>query len=660
MSNEYKMTLSLSVLNHLGVNLYSNIPAVMSEVVANAWDADAKNVKINIDFASRKIVVIDDGCGMSFDDINSKFLLVGYNRREDSPGQTPAGRIPMGRKGIGKLSLFSIADKIEVHSKKGEETNAFLLDSKAIKEELDSSGSEYHPDKIEYAFPDFSGESGTRLVIRDLKKTMTESTARFLRQRLARRFALYDMDFRVLVDGEEISIDDRNYFGKLEYLFQFGKDYSEHCAENVEKESRGFQFDKDGKPSPNGEYAVSGWIGLVRSSSDLTRDDNLNKVTIFARKKLAQENVLDDFGFGGFFTRYVVGEINADFLDKDGEEDIATSSRQGIMEDSPRFKALYAFLKGELSHVGNARDKYKAASAVSDACKLIPEIKEWLGSLSSPLQKAAEKLLMQINKIQTDESHRAQLFVYGIQAFHSLRARDLLHSFESIDPQELPAFLKAVAEFDDLEEAHYHEIIRGRLLVIAKMGKDINANQYEEVLQKYLANHLWLLDPSWDRATSQPSVEQRVSQIFEGLSGNLSAAERNGRIDILYRKTAGTHVIIELKRPNVSLKKGELSDQVGKYRRALKKCLRAAGEINPHIEVVCILGKELQGWEDKEDRNREMEALASEDIKVLQYLEMLSNAERMYQEYLDAKAKVSEIQTLLSKIRDRISASDNV
>ena len=40
----YKMTISLNVLSHLGINLYSNIPAVLSEVVANSWDADAEVV----------------------------------------------------------------------------------------------------------------------------------------------------------------------------------------------------------------------------------------------------------------------------------------------------------------------------------------------------------------------------------------------------------------------------------------------------------------------------------------------------------------------------------------------------------------------------------------------------------------------------------------
>lgn len=42
MSNSpYRMTISRNVLNHLGLNLYSNTPAVLAEVIANAWDADA-------------------------------------------------------------------------------------------------------------------------------------------------------------------------------------------------------------------------------------------------------------------------------------------------------------------------------------------------------------------------------------------------------------------------------------------------------------------------------------------------------------------------------------------------------------------------------------------------------------------------------------------
>ena len=68
----YKMTMDLNVLDHLGINLYSNIAAVLAEAVANAWDADAEIVDIKI---------VDDGIGMSVDDMNGKSLRVGYRRR---------------------------------------------------------------------------------------------------------------------------------------------------------------------------------------------------------------------------------------------------------------------------------------------------------------------------------------------------------------------------------------------------------------------------------------------------------------------------------------------------------------------------------------------------------------------------------------------------
>lgn len=70
MDSKYKMSLSLNVLNHLGINLYSNIPAVLSEIVANSWDADAENVEITIE--NNEITILDDGCGMDAKDIKRR------------------------------------------------------------------------------------------------------------------------------------------------------------------------------------------------------------------------------------------------------------------------------------------------------------------------------------------------------------------------------------------------------------------------------------------------------------------------------------------------------------------------------------------------------------------------------------------------------------
>ena len=82
------------------------------------------------------------------------------------------------------------------------------------------------------------------------------------------------------------------------------------------------------------------------------------------------------------------------------------------------------------------------------------------------------------------------------------------------------------------------------------------------MIQNYLAENLWLLDPSWERAADAIHVEERVTTAFQEISEELSEKERNGRIDIRYKKMYGHHVIIELKRPDIRTNDFELMGQV--------------------------------------------------------------------------------------------------
>ena len=126
------MTVNLSALEHFGINLYSNLAAVLTEAVATAWDADSRTVDIRIDAKANSIVITDDGIGMTVKDMNKKYLRIGYRRREDKslPGKlTDKGRQIMGRKGLGKLSLFSVADRIEVHSAKDGQRRSLRMSS---------------------------------------------------------------------------------------------------------------------------------------------------------------------------------------------------------------------------------------------------------------------------------------------------------------------------------------------------------------------------------------------------------------------------------------------------------------------------------------------------------------------------------------------------
>ena len=115
MARELELSFDINTINHLGVKLYSIIPPMLAELVSNAWDADAHNVWIRVSNEDKKIEVTDDGVGMSFDELNDKFLKVGRNRRIELNEDTTAdGRKVLGKKGLGKLSMFGIGPSITV------------------------------------------------------------------------------------------------------------------------------------------------------------------------------------------------------------------------------------------------------------------------------------------------------------------------------------------------------------------------------------------------------------------------------------------------------------------------------------------------------------------------------------------------------------------
>ena len=377
---KYQMSIDLNVLNHLGLKLYSNVPAVLSEVVANSWDADAEEVDIKI--KSDQIIITDDGHGMTEADINEKYLTVGYERRKRDTKQTLRYERPvMGRKGIGKLSLFSIADIVEVQTIKDGRKNGFVMSAQKIEAQISKQdGSTYYPDPL--PGDKFTlDKDGTRIVLTKLKKRVSQAPAA-LRKRLARRFSIIgtEYNFTVRINGESVEITDRDYFHKLQYLWYYGEGgekYIGFCnSQKLEHKER-----REGKIEAESEvdavavdYQVTGWIGTAVGSGDLKDgEDNLNKIVIMVRGKLAQEDILEDFTEGGLYTKYLIGEIHADFLDIDEEEDIATSNRQEIIKDDPRYLALRNWVKGELRNIKRQWTALRNEKGIEEA-RQIPAI----------------------------------------------------------------------------------------------------------------------------------------------------------------------------------------------------------------------------------------------------------------------------------------------
>ena len=647
MSKPYTLDIDLNVLNHLGLNLYSNVPAVLSELIANAWDADAGRVEVSVEErgGDKQIVIKDDGCGMDDTELRDKFLVVGYRRRSTASGdRTPKGRFVMGRKGIGKLSVLSIAMKVQVFTKKkNKDPLGIELEVAEIQEAIEAK-QKYHPPRIRVPEAIDLGHSGTAIVLSDLKKRVNASLDRYLRQRVARRFSVIGDDFQVLVNGSEITLKDRNYFGKLEYALVYG-DFDTSKFEHDEKY---IVQREENTVDEQKQQAVRGWIGLVEKSGSLQDGDNLNKISVLARGKVALEDILDSYREGGLYTKYIIGELEADFLDLTEEEDIATSSRQDFIQSDPRFVQLREFIARELKYLARERAKMKDEEGAKRASE-IPALKEWYESLKEDKKTAAKKLFGRINQIAIDDEHRKTLYKYGVLAFEHLRHKEKLNELPQLDINNLEAAVKLFSELDDIEASWYYEITEGRLGIIKKLADHIDEDALEKIIQKHIYTYLWLLDPSWDRATETPYLEQSVIKAFEQVSDKLTPEEKRGRLDIRYKKTSGKHVIIELKRGSVFISSYDLMAQVDKYIQALEKQLQVTNE-SGSIEVICLTGRELSDWETPERRQKSEKSMQERDIRVITYQQLIRDAEASYRQYLKKSKEKGRIKKLLDEI----------
>lgn len=646
---KYKMSIDFNVLNHLGINLYSNIPAVLSEVVANSYDADA--TEVNIDIYNDKVVITDNGCGMDEEEINRKYLMVGYQKRKGPNGiiKTPIyNRKVMGRKGIGKLSLMSIAKTIEVYTCKDDKQSAFKISVDDIVKKIESGETkDYEPQEI---MPDNSLTKGTRIVLSNIRNNRTLDRPEKVKTELSRRFVVLNNTFVVKVNGEEITFADRKYFDKVKKAFIYG-----HCPIEINSQLSMFDNDlktivRENKLTINGkECEINGWIGYVNKSDDLKEGPvSLNKISILTNGKLGQEDILQDLHNTSMFTNYIIGEIDADFLDE--EQDLATSNREEYQKECPEYEALFNFLKDEISHIGSVWNKDKEEQGISAAISVEPKIEKWYNSLEGDEKKSAKKILGKVNSMISNEDQRRDFTKYGILAFEKMKLKKNLSVIDKFDETTISALPILFDEVNNLEESMFYQIVKQRMEIIDKFEKLTNEQQKERVFQEYIYKNLWLLDPSWERPTCNETMETRLSTLFEG-EVELSEDEKKARLDIRFKEVAGKTVIVELKRYNRVVTSGEILDQVRKYSNGIDKILRKQHpDIPPVYEIIVLLGKYVDNDSSIKNCEQVAESLKPQHSRVVYYDELICNARNAYKAYYDARDKINPILDIFNEI----------
>ncbi len=362
--------ISLSVLNHLGRDLYRNFITVLGEAISNSWDAGAKNVWIEIDKENGCFSIKDDGHGMSETDFRTKFLNVGYSRREDDNARTPKNRTLIGGKGIGKLALLSCAERVHITSKTSDtEYMGAIIDNgeldKAIDGENKAESKNYELAKLDtriFENLQRGHNYGTIIYFENMNKGINNSI-KILRKLIAMhfRFSLTcenDDSFSIFVDGTPVGFDDlKTLSKKTEFLWVID--------EFPDPFLKTFNL-KEKLNIPEPTKTIEGFIASVEKPSDLnilSAGERIG-IDVFVNGRLRETNILRHLrGFTArVFTSYLYGQIHLNTLDDGSSENVNrfTTSREGIKPGDEVYKELLQFIKEKiLSSLGGQWDKWR-------------------------------------------------------------------------------------------------------------------------------------------------------------------------------------------------------------------------------------------------------------------------------------------------------------
>ena len=634
--NKYKMTISRLTVDKLGVKLYDRVSAVIAELVANSYDADAETVTIEapmgtylatvsqgkIKDAGHQIVVQDKGSGMSPDVINSFYLKVGAERRNDPKrgNKSPKhGRLVMGRKGVGKLAPFGICNKIEVISSGGDSTEQvddngntiagyrtahFVMQRDAILSDVDE---EYAPNLGELD-ETIQPESGTRVIMTEFINRRVPDLETFSRQ-LAQRFGVQSKAWKIkLVDTNLVpGTEEREAtVGAFSIPTMPGTRITLEgpTSEVVDHSCKGKYraVDEDGNDVPGAEagftfhdgrfYPVIGWVAYARQSY---RDELMAGVRIYCRGKIADQTSLFNrkSGFTGEFNirSYLVGELHTNWLDED--EDLIQTDRRDILwsdplgQDFEKWGQKVVTLIGTKSREPMKRRIWEQFLEVGDVPTRIETA--FPGDRWKPVRETTLRLARLMGeRLREDEvkdlEHVESLVQLSLMLGPHVQLDEALRDAASEKEAPIGVMAAILRTARVAELSSYGMIAEKRVQVIERiLGLTDTQQTDEQQLQDSLFEAPWLINPLWSPITANQSLStlrDRFTQFFkERTKEELSLtrfSDSKKRPDFVLSSDDFGLQIIEIKKPKHTLTNTEW-DRVQVYIDQMQAFLDAPG-----------------------------------------------------------------------------------
>jgi hypothetical protein len=670
------------IVEDLGLNLYTSLPRVLIEFVANAYDADAKSVDVRLDLAkitqaretiketykkqkaaaekekrlkelaplaSRTLpsditIVIDDaGHGMSREDLRTKFLIAGRRRRKEEPhlnGRSEGGRPLMGRKGLGKLAGFGVGKKVEVITRRNGEAHATKI---ALA--YDALSGAAAADEIpvpEEQLTDGGGlpsTGGTRIVLLELLYDPTDADGAIIEGEIAEQFELIDpTEFSIMLNGSEVRRHQRTHDFAWPNPDAPIEDWAEHKWDAEDGRALSFKWRMrfTGK-----QQALLGSRRGVRVYSHL-------------RLASAPSLLKADTNMHGFrMTDYLDGVVHADFIDDEPADYIATD-RQSLRWESPLLAPMHKFLSEQIREActacSNHREKMSPKEVKVDLFTK-KEIAQY--SFTKRDEKVAYRIAVALNSAckqgVKDTIYKTKLPIL----IKSIGHGNVMAAISSLADQDHPDLNRVAIEVGRLRSLEIDQLVtnaRGRLSAIKALKKIVEAVDFkrgndERTIQRLLERSPWLINPSFASfITANQQMDTVVKRLTKELKVGVHAPkkvnmkERPDLVFLLGSDAAASVVIIELKAPNLVLDSDDL-DQLVAYMRMTRQWLkdkdkahvRVFGQLIGSLPPPRTTGKKVLALQDRIEND-----MQSQPWKVRDFVTVLSDTEDTHREIITA------------------------
>lgn len=569
---DYALRISRLTIDKLGVRLYDKVSAVVAELVANGYDADATEVHVEVPLGTElarkhkdaegnveieehgfKIVVRDNGHGMTPIEAKELFLNVGDDRRRRPVGGARTrtrNRPVMGRKGIGKLAPFGICRTIEIISSGGEnvEGKGYLTAHFVMEFERLLSDRE---EDIPLKRGDFDGNyrpaSGTSVILYDFLPKRVPDSETFQRQ-LATRFALADESLQIII--RDTRADPETEIAVKQFDIPVDEVTRVDLAETP--------VECEGEKMP-----VTGWLAFAKSSY---KNEELAGVRIYARGKIVATT--RDFeqpaGFTGEFTMrsYLVGVVHADWLDSDDDDDLIRTDRQSILWDSEKGSALRAWGADLIKKLARAstgpRRKRKSAEFLSRS-NFKERAEKRYGDQA--VVDVAMQLAEQIGAFAAEDELADDEYVDGLAEFIFAVAPQyaLVSAFLEISRSTdagVEDMLELFHKTRTAEFASYGLLADQRVRSVLKLGEFIGRDDVTEGdLQNLIAEAPWLIATDWSVITQNQTLRtfrDRFVEFYEKKHGtrlDIAISYETKKPDFTAVQHGRKLRIVELKKP---------------------------------------------------------------------------------------------------------------